>query len=501
MVEMRALYGVERAKLIFDNIFSECAVVTPESACQAAYRLTKGGKVATVGLTTQRMTVTRRPSASSLPKNSGSMVATRWEPLFWGFCIFLLTSPFAYQLIGADPSAEVARDAATMRRTEGSNALLYALRYVVACCALAALLVRGGFDVLKLTAMAPAMCFLAWAILSLAWTDSFSSSFNGVLALIPLLVTGFCLAARLEPILFARSFVYSGIFVVVFSITWVFVFPQYGLHNITDASQSVHAGAWRGVYPHKNLLGGVAAVGAVMTLLAGRSVFPSRIARAALLAGQVFLILKTTSATAVGILILTPALTWFCLCIGGQIRLLLFLLGAPVVALLASNMGRIFELFGRDATLTGRTGLWEFAPDAIAQRPIAGFGYASTTYGEFMVTLLKQYGMFDPHNGYLNMLLGTGLVGFILFFTMIGFFANVARRMYLNGVQYRSASIVMFSVIAAWLIAMMTESQDKPLGSFAALGFTVLGGLVYRARHYWKPAQIRLRQRPAQARP
>lgn len=404
------------------------------------------------------------------------------EPWLWGLCIFLLTSPFAYQLTGLDPAVQTVRDAATMRRTVGSGMPIYLLRYMIMMIAVASIALNWKAAVAQLRRMATVLCFLGWSILSLLWTDSFSSSLNGILALLPLLVTGFCLALRLPPVLFARSFVLSGVFVVVFSLIWVFLLPHFGVHQVTDASQSVHAGAWRGVYPHKNLLGGVLAAGAVMVLLSGRAILPSAILRWSLFAAQCFMIIKTSSATSIVIVLVAPAVAFFVVRMSGAQRIVAVLIIAPLVLLMVTQLDAILGFFGRDATFTGRTDIWKYAPDAIAQSPLLGYGFASTTYGGYMLDLYKRFGLFDPHNGYLNMLLGTGLIGLVLFMATIISAATTARQMFLGRPEVRQAAYVIFGIIATWLVAMGSESQDKPLGSFAALGYTALGCLVYRQK-------------------
>ena len=72
----------------------------------------------------------------------------------------------------------------------------------------------------------------------------------------------------------------------------------------------------------------------------------------------------------------------------------------------------LVAIVGRDATLTGRTDIWRIVLDAIWQKPLLGFGYAAAT--DFIRPLLvAQIGSaaVDAHNGYLDVLLGTGIVG------------------------------------------------------------------------------------------
>ncbi|WP_293883622.1 O-antigen ligase [Sphingomonas sp.] len=402
------------------------------------------------------------------------------EIWFWGLCIFLLTSPFVYQLTGIDPSREIARDMSTMRRTEGSGVLLYVLRVAVALAAMLSVAPYWRTAVTRLSRMTPILLFAGWATLSLMWTDTFSSTLNGLFALFPLIITGFCLALRLPPHLFARSFVYAGAFMIGFSLIYIFAMPHFGVHQQSDAAQSVHAGAWRGVYPHKNIFGGMCAAYAVTTMLAGRKVLPSIVFRIVQFALLMVMIVKSDSATALAIVAATPFVVGAVLMTNAIQRTILALVIVPMFIVIYSQLETILGLFGRDMTFTGRTSIWEIAPDAIAKRPLTGFGYASTTYGDFMVELFRRFALFDPHNGYLNIILSTGFIGLLLFVATFVTAAIVARRMYLVGGATRAAAFTSFGIIVAWLIAMFSESQDKPLGAFAALAYTSLGLLVYR---------------------
>lgn len=436
----------------------------------------------------------KHPTISAPSRTTFSLIDESWsdsasdkrlrtsslEPWLWGLGIFLLTAPFAFQLAGIDPTQAIVRDPSSLRRINGSAWMLYAVRMAVMAFAITAMLPYWRQAAARLREFGPVWLFAAWATLTLFWTDTFTSSLNGVMALIPLLITGFCLGFRLEPPQFARSFIYASAFMILFSYIYVFVFPMYGMHQANDATQSVHAGSWRGVYGHKNVFGSTCAAAAATILIAGRSVLPSLLLKIVLLAALFVAIIMSKSATAIALTILTPVIT-FALVGLERKRLLLAVITIVPIALIAYyNLDVVFGWLGRDPTLTGRTSIWAFVPDALSERPLVGYGYASTTYGHFTIRLLQALGLSDPHNGYLNVLLSVGMIGLMLFLWLAILACRVARRLYLIP-ETRNAALVSLSIIVAWLIGMMTESQDKPLGSFAALGFTTYGLLMYRS--------------------
>lgn len=83
---------------------------------------------------------------------------------------------------------------------------------------------------------------------------------------------------------------------------------------------------------------------------------------------------------------------------------------------LLSVKSSVLEASGRDATFTGRTGLW----DTLLQEPInplIGVGYASFWAGERLARFWAMYPTSPPveaHNGYLEVYLNLGLIGVCL---------------------------------------------------------------------------------------
>ncbi|HWA00962.1 MAG TPA: O-antigen ligase family protein [Caulobacterales bacterium] len=78
----------------------------------------------------------------------------------------------------------------------------------------------------------------------------------------------------------------------------------------------------------------------------------------------------------------------------------------------------VFNSMGKDATLTGRTYLWERAQELIDRRPIEGHGYQAFWVGESADTIgiLRWAGLadgrtFNFHNTYLQVAVDTGYLG------------------------------------------------------------------------------------------
>jgi O-antigen ligase len=91
-----------------------------------------------------------------------------------------------------------------------------------------------------------------------------------------------------------------------------------------------------------------------------------------------------------------------------------------VLELSVNITGVIIEATGRDATLTGRTELWDVVLH-MQQYPITGFGYDSFWLGNRLKALQDMW-YFKPtqaHSGYIELYLNLGLIGWALFAAVI----------------------------------------------------------------------------------
>lgn len=200
-------------------------------------------------------------------------------------------------------------------------------------------------------------------------------------------------------------------------------------------------GELQGIYTHKNALGQrvmVALVGSIaLWLFASKNRSLLRIT--ALLLGPANLIALGASFSATAILLL-PVGAGLLLALGyrslNRHLVLYALVGALFCVAVLPMLLAVLQLdivsdvlgaFGKNATLTGRTGLWHIAGTLIEQSPIFGVGYAafwnSVEFTNYII-LLQIYGGGDNlvafHNFILEVLVGTGLLGLIGMLVLIG---------------------------------------------------------------------------------
>jgi O-antigen ligase len=86
---------------------------------------------------------------------------------------------------------------------------------------------------------------------------------------------------------------------------------------------------------------------------------------------------------------------------------------------LASRPDLVLAALGKDATLTGRTFLWQLASDMAARRPWLGYGYGAFWLGPGSwagyVADLMHWEAPHAHNGLLDLALDLGRAGVVLY--------------------------------------------------------------------------------------
>lgn len=185
-----------------------------------------------------------------------------------------------------------------------------------------------------------------------------------------------------------------------------------------------------GIYSHKNSLGGAIAL-CLVILLYGVT-HPERLYRvAALLLIPVagYIIYRSQAKTALGFSMIAPTIAGIAVLARYYLRFpipLLLAIVTPVAAFVLLSgafdisLTDVSELITGDPTFTGRTVLWQFAVENIAQRPLFGYGFqAFWQVGDVSPAWEGVRGFLQltphAHEGYLDLLLQGGVVALGLF--------------------------------------------------------------------------------------
>ncbi|HCF28260.1 MAG TPA: polymerase [Cyanobacteria bacterium UBA11049] len=202
----------------------------------------------------------------------------------------------------------------------------------------------------------------------------------------------------------------------VSSLIFSLALPAYGIMHDSDVR-----GAFRGVYTHKNILGQMMVMSTLVFLLMAMNSHTKRYLLWAGVGLSAALVLLSTSKGALvlllNLLVLLPlyrALRW------NSSRMLLFLIAVAIVfgsigTLFVSHQDAVFGALGRDATLTGRTRIWDAVLDMIWQSPWLGYGYSAFWLGQegksAYVWRAANFQAGYSHNGFLDLWAELGLLG------------------------------------------------------------------------------------------
>lgn len=292
---------------------------------------------------------------------------------------------------------------------------------------LAVVVIVAGTGLDKLRPIATPSFWLlgAWYAITIALSVSPALSLRrAILVAISMAATiGVMLVARTVRH-FAGLVAGTSLAVVVASYLAVALVPDLATHTAVDLQEPEHAGAWRGLFPHKNDAGAVMAVFVLIGLFAYGA---GRRALGVTLAASAALFLAfTQSKTAVALLPLVLASTGLASLVRTRLVRAVLLLG-PLTLVLVGSLGSVFvpeiqaalSTVLSDVTFTGRSEIWKFAVDHIRERPITGWGLGAFWRSEETLyagseTLTWVNNAEQAHNGYLDLALIMGLPGLAL---------------------------------------------------------------------------------------
>lgn len=265
------------------------------------------------------------------------------------------------------------------------------------------------------------LALMWWWALSLLWTADPTHWWVDTTANLSIMVTVLVVAGMLPAPRLVGALLTFVHLTVAFQVVWVSTHPTQATVYRDLFTGQVTAG-WRGSFIHKNALGPFLVV-ALLTIL----VLERRRA------------LRWCSATlAVGLLVMTQSVTawWVATVCGGLLGWLSWyartptrtragvalpslVLGGLAFAGLARIYPVVVDAYGKDLTFTGRTVIWRAALEAIATRPITGYGVGGVWFRpteEPARGIIADAGftIFHTHNGYLELLLLLGAVGLAL---------------------------------------------------------------------------------------
>ncbi|MGK7894861.1 MAG: O-antigen ligase family protein [Xenococcus sp. (in: cyanobacteria)] len=361
--------------------------------------------------------------------------------------LFLMTNPTIQPLPLLHPNGIAAKEASIisfLSRIVPYSAVVFILKYRY---------IKILQSTLMLFVLDPALAVLqVIVLLSFTWSETPSYSLRGAIVQVGLTIFSAYIAQRYSWHEISKFIRFSLGIVAVLSLLYSLGVPSVGRGGK----------GWRGILPSENPLS------SLMGLSGGLWLFEAYVnPQNRRLAIGIFLIsiLIVQNANSAGgkvqLLALLASILWlsflkrlnFKLALTGVMILMIFVISGTII-FVENTETIVVDILGKDMTLNGRIPLWTNLMGAVAKSPFLGYGYhgfwqgwrgednPAAPYGN------NGHGWVAPHahNGFIEILLYTGIVGFILF--AISFFKTIVF-----GVIYLIRSESQESVLP---LAMMT---------------------------------------------
>ena len=296
-----------------------------------------------------------------------------------------------------------------------------------------------------------AAALVTWMALSAAWSADAGATLRESVMVAITLLAGIGAAVAVSE----RVLVFAGWVGVHVGLAWS------ALWIVTLQPGTQSDDGWTGVYFNPNSLALVAAVGILLSLvLAARHLrhrhrWPIAAVLAVAVVADAWLISGTASlapaaALLVGLAVAAAAVAARRLVrpgglLEGRARGVAALVGvgAVVVTMFAfATRTTWLDRFGRSSTLTGRTEIWGVALDWWRDQPIRGHGYLGAWADpQFVADQIAARGelLGSTHNTFVELLLGTGVIGFALAVALVVGLWTAAGHRALTGVRWADA--------------------------------------------------------------
>jgi exopolysaccharide production protein ExoQ len=427
--------------------------------------------------------VGRPARTAGVSRHFASAPANKFLIVFLVAGLLFEMDAFRMQLSGNDPGLPIDRNAASLVVQILTGSIIVVACGLLLCSHRTSEMALGTWPIFAM----PAMAFV-----SMLWSPDPEYTLRKSVAFTAAVLIGFLVATVLSTKDSIRMLGRVLSAVIVLSVVWVYLFPQYGVHNAADNAETLLIGNWRGVFSHRTGLGHVAGLTTVFLVFYGRYIWSSRIVRYGIVVLSVTCLIKADSGG--GLLTLTcgalallfsQALIKMKPAVRGSAFFLMLLAVLPLILFAPQLLKTLLAVLGKDSDLTGRIPLWDALLVLAQVHPLLGFGYAAGYIYEVQPRVLAAtgYAYAHCHNGYLEVLIAFGYVGLGICFAVIIWLLTAAGRLvvappthlgHLSGLPF---VIVMYALGANCIESfLITES------CYAVVLLAVAASLATRAR-------------------
>ena len=339
--------------------------------------------------------------------------------------------------------------------SEPSGSLLL---LTAAMCVISATLIvtRIGSTLQLMLRQKAVLAFAVLAFLSTLWSQVPLLTFRKAALLFLTMTLAWFFANCYSPTEQIRLLLALGVIMALASIVWAILLPDYGIQP---------TGEWKGVFGQKNFLGSTMFFlfsGLPFCRISGGRRLLEFALVAILPAGLILLSHSKTSLILTAVLL---AVRFFGPLVTRtrreSIPFVLYIAGFTTV-MVATSVGVILSLLGRDLTLTGRTHEWAVIFPFALKHLWLGYGYqgfwVGTSGDSGKVISILGAGLNVADNGYLDLVLQFGVLGIglllVVLIVCVRDFLRLLRRSSVPLVAYWYAGLIL-----ATLVGSVTEGM------------------------------------------
>jgi exopolysaccharide production protein ExoQ len=310
-------------------------------------------------------------------------------------------------------------------------------------------------------------CWPIWVLVSLAfasaaWSRNPAASIHASNTYMTSALLGLAMVGALPQFNCIRFSIRAMSLGCLLSLLWVLIFPEIGMHQVTDAYQTVHAGLWGGIFSHKQGLGYFAGLTTGLLLFYRTLIFPLPILIVSL-ACSVACLIGTQSATGAVTAVLMPTflhIGYFVTRFPLTVRKALFLQFALVFAAIGIGFKLgilnfvIVQILGKSTDLTGRADFWPIILESFYNSGSSLLG------GGFGANIAADMSEWSVDNGYIDKFLEFGYLSSpIIFISYFAILWLAIKLVLTTPSAAASENIFPFAISSTILIVNITESN------------------------------------------
>ncbi len=304
------------------------------------------------------------------------------------------------------------------------------------------------------------LLFTALAITSIMWSYSPEMTITRSIAIFGTNLFGLYLATRYTLKQQLSLLVWAFATVIFLSLFFAVLLPKYGIMG------GSHAGALRGIYNHKNVLGKMMVLSTAVFWLQAIGYSKNRLLiYFGFCLSIIFLLLSKSSSALINLPIIISIFfilrTW-----RWRYEVMIPMLVALSILITSFTFwfneysDILFNAIGKDATLTGRTDLWLLLWNMICKRPWFGYGYGAFWHGfdsaSAEVWYVADWHPPNAHNGFLDLWLSLGILGLFIF--ILGFLKTLYQAFIWLRSSKTSDGFWPLMFIVYFILSNLTES-------------------------------------------